>query len=555
MSLMNDGVKRIAYGYTRVSTEEQTFGASLENQRLAIQKYANQNNIEIVGWYTDAGISAKTAHRPQLQKMLTDIAKHKGRIDHVVVYNVSRISRDMTSFFNDIGFIMAKCGVTLRSTQEVIDESPTGRFMLNIALSVHQLDNDIKSKTVKDDMSLLASYGWWMTQAPIGLKLKPIITGEYTNDGKKKHHNTLEIDSTNDIGKKIQFLLNRFSEGDIGPADLTKLAVNMGVNGKNGKPIVLNTMLGILRQSAYAGYNTSKRMLEGKPTKIKDFDGLIDIETFNKNQRILSGKHCALVPGNNELYPLRKLIICPKCGKLIRSSAPRNGSGKASPRYHCTTKGHGSIPIGEMHQLFVDFLEEITPNEGVIRLFKEIIKRTAAKKLGDTTRDLARHREAVSDIDKKLVEAVDAMLEGKIDLEEKNRYSEALERKRLDLRREIDNLERNQGLSEATIDYVLNFVSHPVKLWKDADLEAKQAYQQMLFPNGLHFDIKDKIFGTDDLSPLFSVISTKKEPSSGSNSGMVIPKGVEPLIFWMRTRRPGPLDDGTTKEYFNKKSA
>ncbi len=27
---------------------------------------------------------------------------------------------------------------------------------------------------------------------------------------------------------------------------------------------------------------------------------------------------------------------------------------------------------------------------------------------------------------------------------------------------------------------------------------------------------------------------------------MVIPKGVEPLIFWMRTRRPGPLDDGTT---------
>jgi hypothetical protein len=95
MSLMNDGVKRIAYGYTRVSTEEQTFGASLENQRLAIQKYANQNNIEIVGWYTDAGIS-----------------------------------RDMTSFFNDIGFILAKCGVTLRSTQEVIDESPTGRFML-----------------------------------------------------------------------------------------------------------------------------------------------------------------------------------------------------------------------------------------------------------------------------------------------------------------------------------------------------------------------------------------------------------------------------------------
>ncbi len=31
---------------------------------------------------------------------------------------------------------------------------------------------------------------------------------------------------------------------------------------------------------------------------------------------------------------------------------------------------------------------------------------------------------------------------------------------------------------------------------------------------------------------------------------MVIPAGVEPAIFWMRTRRPRPLDDGTTSLYF-----
>lgn len=109
--------------------------------------------------------------------------------------------------------------------------------MFNIALSVHQLDNDIKSKTVKDDMSLLASYGWWMSQAPIGLKFKPIVTGELTNDGKKKCHNTLEIDQMNDIGRNIQFLLNRFSEGDIAPMELVDLAHKIGVSGKNGKPI------------------------------------------------------------------------------------------------------------------------------------------------------------------------------------------------------------------------------------------------------------------------------------------------------------------------------
>ena len=46
----------------------------------------------------------------------------------------------------------------------------------------------------------------------------------------------------------------------------------------------------------------------------------------------------------------------------------------------------------------------------------------------------------------------------------------------------------------------------------------------------------------------------KNSPAGISYSFVVIPKGVEPLIFWMRTRRPGPLDDGTTYAFkFNRK--
>ncbi len=122
------------------------------------------------------------------------------------------------------------------------------------------------------------------------------------------------------------------------------------------------------------------------------------------------------------------------------------------------------------------------------------------------------------------------MLNGKITIDDKNRYSEALEQKRQDLRREIDKLERSQGLNEAAIDYVLNFMTCPAKLWKDADLETKQAFQKMLFPKGLHYDIKGKNFGTDDLSPLFSVIRNKNEPSDGSDSCMVISAGVASLL-------------------------
>lgn len=34
---------------------------------------------------------------------------------------------------------------------------------------------------------------------------------------------------------------------------------------------------------------------------------------------------------------------------------------------------------------------------------------------------------------------------------------------------------------------------------------------------------------------------------------LVVPAGVEPAISWMRTRRPGPLDDETSYFYYNTK--
>lgn len=50
--------QRRAYGYTRVSTDRQVDGASLENQHAEIEKYAEREGFTIVGWYQDAGKSA-----------------------------------------------------------------------------------------------------------------------------------------------------------------------------------------------------------------------------------------------------------------------------------------------------------------------------------------------------------------------------------------------------------------------------------------------------------------------------------------------------------------
>lgn len=50
-----------AFGYLRVSTEEQT----ILNQRIAIKKWASENDYEILEFFEDASVSGKV-------KQLTD---------------------------------------------------------------------------------------------------------------------------------------------------------------------------------------------------------------------------------------------------------------------------------------------------------------------------------------------------------------------------------------------------------------------------------------------------------------------------------------------------
>ena len=72
--------KKKAVGYMRVSTEEQTDGASKQTQQAAIEKYARENDIEIVDWYWDGGFSAKTAKRPDLQRFLKELEQGKPKL-------------------------------------------------------------------------------------------------------------------------------------------------------------------------------------------------------------------------------------------------------------------------------------------------------------------------------------------------------------------------------------------------------------------------------------------------------------------------------------------
>lgn len=82
--------------------------------------------------------------------------------------------------------------------------------------------------------------------------------------------------------------------------------------------------------------------------------------------------------------------------------------------------------------------------------------------------------------------------------------------KRSQIEQQVVKLEKIQRINGTTIAYVCNFITKPGKLWRDAGLKTRQAFQKIMFPKGLHFDIVERKFGMEVLSSLRCYLQQKR---------------------------------------------
>ena len=80
--------------YCRLSQEDERLGESLsiENQRLMLQKYAEEHRFPNLQFYVDDGFSGADFNRPSFKRMMTDV--ECGKVGIVIVKDQSRLGRD-----------------------------------------------------------------------------------------------------------------------------------------------------------------------------------------------------------------------------------------------------------------------------------------------------------------------------------------------------------------------------------------------------------------------------------------------------------------------------
>ncbi len=158
--------------YLRVSTAEQAGkgsdpeGYSIPAQREACLRKAQQMEVAVIGEYVDAGESARSSDRPQLQAMLARIEENHD-VDYVIVHKVDRLARNR---YDDvtINLRLRQAGATLVSVSESIDDSPSGQLLHAImAANAEFFSRNLATETLKG-LSQKFKAGGTIGLAPIG---------------------------------------------------------------------------------------------------------------------------------------------------------------------------------------------------------------------------------------------------------------------------------------------------------------------------------------------------------------------------------------------------
>ena len=135
--------KTRCYIYARVSTAIQVDEYSLDAQKDKLRKYAEFQDMEIVGEYSDEGHSGKNIKgRQKFMQMLNAIEDGKDGVDFVLVFKLSRFGRNAADVLSSLQ-LMQDYGVNLICVEDGIDSSKeAGKLLISIIAAVAELERE-----------------------------------------------------------------------------------------------------------------------------------------------------------------------------------------------------------------------------------------------------------------------------------------------------------------------------------------------------------------------------------------------------------------------------
>lgn len=349
--------------YMRYSSDNQQ-ETSIEYQRQAIEKYCASNDLPLLAEYIDRAQSATTDCRTDFQRMMED-ARNKPAWDTIIVYDLSRFSRNVTDASNYACELLSH-GIRLISATEPLDDSAESTLVRNIKFAFNQYFSDHNAEV---------THGGQMAQA-----VKANHCGGIPPLGYDIENGKLVINE--DEAAIVQEIFNMFLNG-ISYSHMAKLLNQAGHTTKAGRPFNKNSFSGILHQEKYTGlfvWNRSSPKFRSRK-KGRDYSwnshrskpideqvrieggcpAIISTEQYQQAQELLASRaHGNAMTKSRRYYLLGGMGIlkCGVCSRAMVGVPRKDRHGNSYTTYACPNhKGKNAIcPTKEIKTDVVDKL-------------------------------------------------------------------------------------------------------------------------------------------------------------------------------------------------------
>lgn len=345
--------------YCRVSTKDKEQMSSFENQisyfQREVDKDGKYSEYEFVELYADCGRSGTSLKRPDFDRMIADAGIDKSQIDgdlfrikgkpkfnRILVKNTSRFARNVSSDmliktlrkngvyvdFIDTNLSTERdADITILQVLQVVDESESRDKSRKVLFGIQE---GIKRGNIHSHGNL---YGY---------KYYP------------KPENRLEI--IEEEAEVVRLIFDLYANKNMGVHRIRLHLIEQGIFARSGKPFSERGLRVMIQNEHYSGRAVRQKFTNGlifdkHPTKetgeaiIFETDkvpAIVDIETFEKAQRVLESKvqHATQKGIYKGKTDFAGKIICGCCGApyYASSSDVIKSAGGRVRSYACKTK-------------------------------------------------------------------------------------------------------------------------------------------------------------------------------------------------------------------------
>lgn len=582
MQGQHDGKNAVAA--IRVSTTKQgTDGDSPDAQKEQIDRFAETKDITIKKYFTFLESASK--EQQPMQEAVDYCKNPKNKVELFIIKSIDRFTRGGSLSYDILKNQLENSSVQLVDIYGVISSEQVNtldHLGFEYKWSIYSpskkseiLEAERSKDELRDIMSRMIGaeirytrMGYYMRQPPYGYESHKIETQNGKRCILQPHPTQAEfiikmfemrcqgyddsqiLEKINKMGYRTRIIHKRSKQ------DRTKVLTQIG-----GKGLDLKGLLRHLENPIYAGVNCEK-WTDNRPISCK-FDGLVSFETFNKANRgkiaLLedTGKltiyrkpppeHLTKKGVRNPDFPYKKAVMCPGCNKPLFGSASRGKMGIYYPAYHCHKRGHYfRVSKKEFDDTIERFVRSIqlTPDH-IDELTNAVLSEWEKREI-ETSKETLALDERIEDLRAEARLAIEKIkvlsVESAIKYMEEDLVKIEAQIVTLTQEKEIAMQEKPTNI-KVLIAYAKYYLEHlDYLLLKQIDPIKKANFFSVLFDKPPTYE--DLKVGTQKIAQIPGVNELFRL-SQMPFKNVVIPAGFEPAIFWMRTRYPRPLDDGT----------